>query len=72
MSWIYRSLNEDADEADKIYKFSEAKLASTKTRVDQEVPARAYVVSRLARARRIRRGGFGLNYSSQTATNPVD
>lgn len=59
MSHIYRGLNEDIGSADSLYRASEMTLEKARTRSDQEVPARAMVVSRLARARTRRRGGGG-------------
>lgn len=60
MSHILRGLNEDSDAADRVYRQTELTLQKARNRSDTEVPARTMVVSRMARARRIRRGGYGV------------
>lgn len=54
-SGIYRGLNEDAGNADKMWALGEAMLSSAASRADQEQPKRAMFKSRLAMARRARR-----------------
>ncbi len=55
MSHIYRGLNEDPGEADKMMAKAYAKLDEVRARTDQEKPKRAVVISRLRIARMTRR-----------------
>ncbi len=71
MSHIYRGLNEDTTEADKVYAASNRTLSEARTRADQESTPRAYTNSRLARARRRRRGNLAVAYTSSTSTPTV-
>lgn len=64
MSHLYRGLNEDTGEADKVYAGSNAMLELARSRTDAESPGRAMVNSNLLRARRRRRlGGYSNGYS---------
>lgn len=55
MSGIYRGLNEDVGQADKMWAHGEQLLQNAATRSDQEQPKRAMFSSRLAASRRVRR-----------------
>lgn len=59
MSHIYRGINEDPGNADRVYAASEVKLEQARARADQEQPGRAFFNTRLSRARRQMRGGLG-------------
>jgi hypothetical protein len=54
-SGIYRGLNENIEEADKMWMFGEKLLSNAASRADQEEPKRAMFNSRLAASRRVRR-----------------
>jgi hypothetical protein len=54
-SGIYRGLNENIEEADKMWAFGEKLLSNAASRADQEEPKRAMFNSRLAASRRVRR-----------------
>jgi hypothetical protein len=55
MSALYRGLNDDPSNADRMWTAGEQFLASARTRSDQEQPKRAFFNSRAAMARRVRR-----------------
>lgn len=57
MSHVYRGLNEDIGEADRIYAASEQTLARAQTRSDQQSPPIKRLVSPMLAGRRIRRTG---------------
>jgi hypothetical protein len=58
MAKIYRGLNEDFGQANTMLQLAEAELAQARVRSDQEGTPRAMLVSKMARARKIRRGGL--------------
>lgn len=58
MSDIYRGLNDDVGEADKLEAKAEVYLQQARSRADQQVPARALTNSRMLARRHVRRGGF--------------
>jgi hypothetical protein len=55
MAGLYRGLNEEVGEADKMWAFGEQLLKNAASRSDQEEPKRAMFNSRLAASRRVRR-----------------
>ena len=58
MSHIYRGLNEDPVEAQRMMAGAVAKMGEVRSRTDQEKPRRAVMKSRLLRARLYRRNGY--------------
>ncbi|MGL4297110.1 MAG: hypothetical protein ACRCTG_15465 [Aestuariivirga sp.] len=58
MSHLYRGLNEDPVEAQRMMGNAVAKMDEVRSRVDQEKPKRAVMKSRLLQARLHRRTGF--------------
>lgn len=58
MSHIYRGMNVDQQEADRLYQKSEETLQKAKTRSDQQSPPQKQIVSRMLQARRTPKIGF--------------